>query len=426
MDTPVTSAVQPQIFSIEEKYRQLFETGKYSQHLLDASKRAEYRKLEDDRFKEEVKKAVDVPEEEQEEVKTSSRPKYKIIRPKAKGDDVSAQANDIFKAVANSKKNVDKTPNAKAPGKGQGPPRYRAFILTINNPEDEDYEPFEDTRLKYFIYQHEIGEECKTPHIQAFIYYYDPISEKSCRKRWPRAHVEYAHDITACIKYCSKLESRDPAPDSGPFEWGIKPEQGRRTDLEALALDIKEGKKTPSELMDEFPVLFIKYPKGIQTLIDARYKPRTCAPFIVWLWGISGTGKSHYARCRHSLPDKLNIADPEKLYQKDGTKWWDKYHQQEAILIDDFDPTKWPLRDFLTFLDNGAYQGQTKFGYIYINSPKIYITCEFSPRDAYNKVDGEDNNLFNQVWRRLDRIIEKTEVYKGENRKVQVEVKDEY
>jgi len=298
--------------------------------------------------------------------------------------------------------------------KANRPERYRCFSITINNPCPDDEDLFNDPgRIKYYVYQFEIAPITKTPHIQACVYYYEPITWKNATKRWPGAHVEEARDVTACIKYCKKEDSRDPAPNSGPFEFGIMPEQGKRTDLEALALDIREGKKNPGQLADEYPVLYLKYPKGIQTLMDFRYKPRTQAPYVVWLWGLKNTGKSFYARSRH----QPNI---DKLYEKDGTMWWDKYIQQEAILIDDFDAARWPFRDFLRLLDEGIYQGQYKGGYIYINSPTIYITCEFHPNECYLK-----GNTYDQVYRRLNKIIQKTKSYEGPNRKVQIEVVDE-
>ena len=85
---------------------------------------------------------------------------------------------------------------------------------------------------------------------------------------------------------------------------------------------------------------------------------------------------------------------------KDGTPWWDGYTNQDVILIDDFDG-KWPFRDLLRLLDRYPYQGQIKGGYVKINSPHIYITCEFPPADIY-----QPGNELNQIIRRLDIILQ--------------------
>jgi len=77
--------------------------------------------------------------------------------------------------------------------------------------------------------------------------------------------------------------------------------------------------------------------------------------------------------------------------------WWDGYEQQEAIIIDDFDG-KWPYRDLLRLLDRYPYQGQFKGGYFKVNSPYIYITCEFAPSYFWQ------GNEYAQVFRRLKEV----------------------
>lgn len=97
-------------------------------------------------------------------------------------------------------------------------------------------------------------------------------------------------------------------------------------------------------------------------------------------------------------------------YIKDGTQWWDEYEQQEAIIIDDFDG-KWPFRDLLRLLDRYPYQGQFKGGYVPINSPFIYITCEHPPDWFWGPMakapltgDRSANELA-QMLRRIDEIV---------------------
>jgi len=48
----------------------------------------------------------------------------------------------------------------------------------------------------------------------------------------------------------------------------------------------------------------------------------------IWIWGESGTGKSHLARSH---------IDKDKLFIKDLSKWWDGYKGQDVVLIDDMD-----------------------------------------------------------------------------------------
>lgn len=260
--------------------------------------------------------------------------------------------------------------------------KSRGYILTINNPTVEDEESLIQDDHSYCCYQFEKGEE-GTEHIQAFIYYKNP--RVFPKRKYPRAHIEAAKSISASMNYCKKEDTRI----RGPYILGEEPQQGRRTDLESLANKIKDG-ASMYDLAVENPEAVIRYHRGLQVLKQLYNKDRTDKPTVIWKYGKTGVGKTRSVYEKH----------PSNVYMKDGTQWWDGYYGQEAILIDDFDG-KWPFRDLLRLLDYNPYQGQTKGGYVKINSPFIYITCEFHPREIYG---GFEENHLDQVLRRINKI----------------------
>jgi len=142
--------------------------------------------------------------------------------------------------------------------------------------------------------------------------------------------------------------------------------------------------------MFDYPVLYVKYSRSFEKMIAASQSHRTAPPEVYWLHGLAGVGKTR------TIIDKFG---QENVYIKDGTPWWDNYSQQQVILIDDFDNAI-PYRTLLRILDRYAYQGQVKGGYVNINSPYIYITCEFPP-DYY-----WSNNQLDQVTRRITFVQE--------------------
>lgn len=255
--------------------------------------------------------------------------------------------------------------------------KHRAYMLTINNPTINDYNAIKNDDYQYCIYQ---VEKVETLHIQMFIYYSNPRVWP--KKKYPTAHIEPARNIKKSIEYCSKEESRV----CGPYEFGTKPEQGHRSDLDEICELIKNNVSINQIAMD-FPATFIRNGRGIQNLINYKYLDRNEAPKVMWLWGSTGKGKTRYA-----------YDNFDSVYIKDGTMWWDNYTQQECIVIDDFDG-KWPFRDLLRLLDRYPYQGQFKGGYIKINSPNIIITCEFPPSKFWQA------NELAQIDRRLSAII---------------------
>lgn len=265
------------------------------------------------------------------------------------------------------------------------PSRHRSFCFTINNwtPSDHFGARLLARAAAYGIIGKEIGEECGTPHLQGYIHMPNPISFDKIKKSLPRAHITIAHgNDTQNRTYCSK---------STDFEEFGTPSigQGTRTDIKALAESIKSREFSLDEIMFEFPELYLKYNRGIKDMVQATFSPRTCAPQVIWLWGLAGVGKTTYVTSRH-----------ESLYVKDNTMWWDRYKQEEAIIIDDYDTDSIPYRTLLRLLDHTVFQGQVKGGYIYVNSPYIYITSEYHPSHFW------DGNKLIQVTRRCTSVQE--------------------
>lgn len=261
--------------------------------------------------------------------------------------------------------------------------RVRGWCFTLNNYTDADLTHCKDVMAgdaSYLVIGKEVGES-KTPHLQGYVEYQNARRGSAMRKLFDgRAHWEVRNGTPEeASEYCKK--------DGNYLLWGTLSKQGKRTDLDDVADLVVAGAST-REIAESHPKVFIKYHKGIAALKNALYEHRKEAPTVTWIWGLAGVGKTR------SIIDKHPIH-----YIKDGTMWWDGYEQQPVIVIDDFDG-KWPFRDLLRLLDRYQYQGQYKGGYIAINSPLIFITCEFAPTAFWT------GNDLAQVTRRITTIVE--------------------
>lgn len=255
--------------------------------------------------------------------------------------------------------------------------RARGWCFTLNHWTENEETSLRDLEVLYICVGKEIGKK-GTPHLQGFLYYANPVRFATVASALERAHWEPLRGTPQqAAAYCQK--------DGDFWEVGEKPVKGARTDLVTVAEQVRSGASL-SLVAAEHPGMFVRYSKGLTALKMTLMKDRTEMPAVAWLWGPSGSGKSRYA-----------VDLGFSFYIKDGTQWWDGYDGQECIIIDDFDG-KWPFRDFLRLLDRYPYQGQFKGGYVKIDSPLIYITCEFPPEEIWSGTE------LKQVLRRLSRI----------------------
>lgn len=97
--------------------------------------------------------------------------------------------------------------------------RSRRYCLTLNNYSEDELSQmtswFESRDIKYIIGQ-ELGEECKTPHLQIYIESKNQLDFNTLKKMNKRLHIEKAKgNRDANIRYCSKervYKSTFPVP----------------------------------------------------------------------------------------------------------------------------------------------------------------------------------------------------------------------
>lgn len=274
----------------------------------------------------------------------------------------------------------------------------RNHCFTLNNYVAGDIERMLALECDYIIIGKEVGAE-GTPHFQGYVEWKTPKRLTTLKKLDERVHWE-ARKGTAeqAATYCKKGEQTkeewDKMGEMGPnfgknaviFEYGTISKQGKRTDLDTVGAMVVAGAPL-AEIAKAHPGTYIKYARGIKELKATLMTHRSTKPTVTWTWGLTGVGKTR----------SVIEAHPSH-YIKDGTKWWDGYEQQEAIIIDDFDSLCWPFRDLLRLLDFYKYQGQIKGGFVPINSKYIHITCEHAPSTLWS------GNDLAQVLRRIDKV----------------------
>lgn len=89
--------------------------------------------------------------------------------------------------------------------------RKRSWILTINNPTEDDNRTLDELvdsdKTKDVIGQYESGEN-ETVHIQVMINWKNPIVFDTVKELFPRAHIEPTRNLVDAALYCMKEETR--------------------------------------------------------------------------------------------------------------------------------------------------------------------------------------------------------------------------
>lgn len=243
-----------------------------------------------------------------------------------------------------------------------------------------------DAGVSYVIYGEEVCPTTGREHWQGYAELSGPVRFSTLKTRYPTLHIEKRMgSAKEAIDYCKK--------DGKWHEEGAPKAQGKRSDLMDLCASIDQGLPI-AEIARSDPACFVRYHRGLERYRFVVQPDRDSPPQVEWRYGPTGTGKTR---------GPFDAYKHDGVYIKDGTPWWDGYQNEKTIIIDDFDG-KWPFRDLLRLLDRYPYQGQTKGGYVKINSPRIIITCEFPPENFWC------GNALAQVKRRLTTVTDVTEV----------------
>jgi len=240
--------------------------------------------------------------------------------------------------------------------------------------------------MQYMIYQKERGRgENHYEHFQGYL----KLKTKKTRNWliahvWPgsRTHWEVKSKfstVAQAIEYCQKEDTR-LAP---PVEFGERPfEQGHRTDLHQVEVDIKSGTFTKKQIIEKHTQQYFKYHGGIDKVICALKVIPTEKPICLCFHGDARIGKTTIA--------KTFGASTYMMPQGASTPWFSaQYDTQEVILIEEF-KGQWDLEWMKLFLDSRDCPLLTKGGFTTNASKYIIITSNTDPRYWYPNMSAAD------------------------------------
>lgn len=248
----------------------------------------------------------------------------------------------------------------------------------------EDNPPMVPIGAQYMVYGKERCPTSGNMHYQGFVYYRQPISFRNVKSQLgENVHIEASKGtVDQNVRYCTK-------EDAEPYVWGVKPEQGKRSDLHGLSEAVQSGRLL-EEIASDFGTQLIKYPRGVKFLRELYLRKMKFVGErrVVYLWGEPGSGKTRRAIQLGVETGGYYIADL-------APAWFDGYDGESTIILDDFCFSDWKRTTLLRFLDRYEVLLPVKGGSV----PSCYNTVVITSNEPPPRHD-------QAVMRRISEIYE--------------------
>lgn len=268
-------------------------------------------------------------------------------------------------------------------------------VFTINNYTDQDVLDLKsNTKITYLVFGYEVGEN-GTPHLQGYL-----EVKRRAEIAWYKKHIhKTAHfeprrgTLEEAVNYCKK--------DGNFHEQGeAKPDkkQGKRSDLELVKKIVMEEKGSMLDVIEN--CTSYQALRGAQIMMNYRPYISTDIPKTVyWFYGSTGKGKTRIAI------EKSNELTQGNFWMSHETlQWFDGYHNQQVVIIDDFRTSMCKYNFLLRLLDRYPLKVPIKGGYVEWLPTTIFITSHKHPEELYTWEEKVRDDIA-QLLRRITKIV---------------------
>lgn len=147
--------------------------------------------------------------------------------------------------------------------------RVRSFCITHNNYPENWKELWGKLKVGYAVFGEEQGKE-GTKHLQGYVYLKTLHSIKGLQKKLGKLGIK----CTVLVAKGTAEQNRTYCTKDGEFEeWGNLPKQGKRSDIEKMLNDVKEG-MGQQELAETHGGTWARYYKAAEVYRKAVSKKR--------------------------------------------------------------------------------------------------------------------------------------------------------
>lgn len=275
----------------------------------------------------------------------------------------------------------------------------RNWVFTYNNPT---YEPEAFLELvqstsafRFVAFQEEVGAS-GTRHFQGVLSFSRQKRLQTVKNQLGvELHLEIMRGtMEQAYAYATKEDTRV----RGPWQAGEMVVERQRTDLHRATQLLKE--KGLAYIKEELPEVYARYPKGLDALefhrVESLQRDSDNVK-VTLLIGNPGCGKTRKV---------LNDVPAAELYHHEpGDAWYDGYHGQPVVLLDDFCGAASGMRldKALRFLDRYRVRLPVKGSFTYLVATRVIITTNIHPAGWYKWEDRSIHYL--ALKRRIQEVV---------------------
>lgn len=224
---------------------------------------------------------------------------------------------------------------------------------------------------RYLVYGWERGEKSGALHLQGYL-------ECSTQVRMSRLQAWLPHTTFKAARGTFEEASSYCKKDGDFAEFGTPSRQGARTDVYAVRDAIRSNKRQ-REIYDDDALMptYLKYSRAFAEMKATYYSNRgNTRPIVIVFVGPSGIGKSRTARLLAAALGSVFV-----LPQSKGSGlYFDKYAQEDVLLVDEMDGSRMTPTFFNQLCDYGDFSVPVHgSGNLPFNSRFIIITSNYCP-----------------------------------------------
>lgn len=302
--------------------------------------------------------------------------------------------------------------------------QVKNFTFTWNNYQNttnyaEIIETFAKNKCSCLFYGKETAPETGTQHLQGYMQTLNKTRPSTIVNHFNKLiYVEPAKKCRlANYRYCSK-EGEVWFYDSASNFCGIlsaedKETFSKRTPRKTTKLNdskyitcvnlAKQGKM--EEILIHYPQVYLQYKDKLLAIRNDTTKAERmflnnefgnffhC--FFLWLWGTTGTGKSYFCTIFINIINAFYRTlsqythkdyEPLTIYYKNKNKWWDRYNNEDIIIIEEASPEtmKTSAHYYKQWIDEYPFNPEVKGATLnYIRPKFIIITSNYSLQQCF-------------------------------------------